>query len=104
MAAIAHSPAVHHAIPQRPASSWTAAGRHLHGRRGMCAVFFVAAVGLVFGGAWWGFAAVLPFLCFLPCAAMMAMCMRGHGGAGKNSDAKLAPAPNVAAIGDGGPR
>ena len=81
MAAIVHSPAVHHAIPQRPASSWTAAGRHLQGRRGMCAVFFVAAVGLVFGGAWWGFAAVLPFLCFLPCAALNSGPRRQPGGA-----------------------
>lgn len=32
--------------------------------------------------AWFGTAAVLPLLYTLPCAAMMLLCMRGHGGSG----------------------
>ena len=67
----------------------------------------LAAAGLFLGGAWWGFAAVLPLLYVLPCAAMMAMCMKGHGGSGQKSDAKSDPASNLVgrpATGEAGPR
>jgi len=70
--------------------------RYLEGRRGHYALaLMLAAVGLVFSGAWWGFAAILPLLYVLPCAAMMAMCMKGHGGSGQNSDAKLGSSSNL---------
>jgi hypothetical protein len=59
----------------------------LTGRKGLvlaAAVFGIIA--LVAGWTWFGTAAVLPLLYTLPCAAMMAMCMRGNGGAGKAAD------------------
>ena len=52
-------------------------------RNGM--LLFAAALGIISllaGWMWFGAAAVLPVLYVLPCAAMMAMCMKGHGGAG----------------------
>lgn len=76
------------------------ARRYLGGRRGIWAFALALAVaGLVLGETWWGFAAILPLLYVLPCAAMMAMCMSRHGGSGQNSDAKPDPASNLA----GGP-
>jgi hypothetical protein len=53
---------------------------YLRGRRGLLLV--VAALGFIAffaGWRWFGAAAMLPLLYTLPCAAMMAMCMRGHG-------------------------
>jgi len=104
-------------ITNLPAFPYAAAGqagpvavarRHLGGRRGLW-VFAVAlaAAGLFLGGVWWGFAAILPLLYVLPCAAMMAMCVKGHGGPGQNTDAKPDPASNLVgdpAIGGAGPR
>jgi hypothetical protein len=55
---------------------------HLRARRGLYALIAVAGGGIALGGAWWGFAAVLPLLWFLPCAAMLAMCIKGHGTTG----------------------
>lgn len=72
-----------------PARPRAVAGGRLSGRRGLYALAFVlVAAGLALGGAWWGFAAVLPLLYVLPCAAMLAMCMKGHGGSGQSTDAK----------------
>jgi hypothetical protein len=59
----------------------------LTGRKGLvlaAAVFGIIA--LAAGWTWFGTAAVLPLLYTLPCAAMMAMCMRGNGGAGNGAD------------------
>jgi hypothetical protein len=54
---------------------------YLSGRRGLLlAAAALGIVGILAGGIWFGTAAVLPLLYTLPCAAMMAMCMRGHGG------------------------
>ena len=55
--------------------------------------WFLAAAGLLAVAALWlgsamlGFAAILPLLFLLPCAVMMAMCMRGHGKGGASNDA-----------------
>ncbi len=100
------------AIPRAPsgqAGAVTAAKRHLAGRRSLYALAVVLLVpGLAFGGAWWGFAAILPLLYVLPCAAMIAMCMKGHGnGSGQNTETKPAPIPNLtggSVAGEPGPR
>lgn len=50
--------------------------------------FAVAAIA--FGSAWFGFAAILPLLYFLPCAAMVYFCSKGmknqEGTAAKHHD------------------
>jgi hypothetical protein len=61
---------------------------YLRGRRGPLLV--VAALGIIAffaGWRWFGAAAMLPLLYTVPCAAMMAMCMRGHGASGNTSTA-----------------
>lgn len=66
----------------------------------------VAGLGLALGDAWWGFAATLPVLYVPLCAAMMAMCMKGHGASGQTSGGKPDPVSSVtgaSAIGDAGP-
>ena len=107
MTAMIHSPAVHRAAQDNPTGSWAAAaGRRFRERRSMYAIFLVAGVGLTLGGAWWGFAAVLPLIYVLPCAAMMAMCMKGHRASGQTSGASPDPvsgATDFSAI-DAGPR
>jgi hypothetical protein len=40
----------------------------------------LGATGVFAGWQWFGAAAMLPLLYTLPCAAMVMMCMRGHGG------------------------
>lgn len=94
--------------PSDQAGPVTVARRYLDGRRNLYALALaLAAAGLVLGGAWWGLAAILPLLYVLPCAAMMAMCMKGHGGSGQNPDAKPDPTPNLVggpATGEVGPR
>lgn len=61
---------------------------YLKGRKGL--LLLAAALGIVglsAGWTWFGTAAVLPLLSALPCAAMMAMCMKGHS-AGGNAPGK----------------
>lgn len=59
----------------------------LRGRKGMLiAAAVVGLIALLAGWTWLGAAAVLPLLYILPCAAMLAMCMRGNGGAGKTPE------------------
>jgi hypothetical protein len=69
----------------------------------MYVIFLVAALGLAAAGVGWGIAAILPFLYVLPCAAMMAMCMKGQDGSGQGSTAKPEPASNAAGNADAGP-
>jgi hypothetical protein len=58
----------------------------LTGRKGLLlAAAALGIVALLVGWAWLGTAAVLPLLYTLPCAAMMAMCMRGNGRAGNGA-------------------
>ena len=60
---------------------WNTAGAFLRRHRLWVLALVVAGMGLAGGGAWFGIAALLPLLYILPCAAMMAMCMRGQGAA-----------------------
>jgi hypothetical protein len=56
---------------------------YLSGRKGMLLLTAtLGIIGLLIGWTWFGAAAVLPLLCGLLVAAMMAMCMKGHGGSG----------------------
>lgn len=95
--------------PRRPVGPWTATRHYLRDRRGLfvALAFVLAVAGLALGGAWWGFAAVLPLLYVLPCAAMLAMCMKGHGGSEQNTAAKpdsASPFAGGPATGEAGPR
>ena len=54
---------------------------YLRGRNGkLLLAAALGIIGLLAGWTWFGTAAVRPLLYVLPCAAMMAICMRGHGG------------------------
>jgi hypothetical protein len=56
---------------------------YLRGRTGLLlAVLALGATGVFAGWQLFGAATMLPLLYTLPCAAMMMMCMRGHGGPG----------------------
>lgn len=75
--------------PSRLSAVWASAPAFLRGRSGLLVLAAaLAATGLLAGWAWLGAAAVLPLLYTLPCAAMMAMCMKGHGGSDGNAAAK----------------
>jgi cephalosporin-C deacetylase-like acetyl esterase len=82
---------------QRTAWNIVAAFLRRH-RLGMLALV-VAGMGLAGGGAWFGIAALLPLLYVLPCAAMMAMCMRGQG----SSNAPTTTPDSGAGASDTGP-
>lgn len=47
--------------------------------RGLFLAGLAASIGVSAGWMWLGTTAVLPLLYLLPCAAMVAMCMKGHG-------------------------
>jgi hypothetical protein len=54
---------------------------YLRGRNGLViAVAALGTIGLFAGWQWFGAASMLPLLYAVPCAVMMMMCMRGHGG------------------------
>jgi hypothetical protein len=58
----------------------------------------LGVIGLFIAWQWFGAAAVFPLLYVLPCAAMMLMCMRGHGGSGNtstNPNGGTASAPDI---------
>lgn len=56
---------------------------YLSGRKGMLLLTAtLGIIGLLVGWTWFGAAAVLPLLCGLLFAAMMAICMKGQGGSG----------------------
>lgn len=52
----------------------------------LVAAGLLAVAALALGSAVLGFAAILPLLYILPCAVMMAMCMKGHGKGGASND------------------
>ena len=57
---------------QKMSTTWRASPR-------VVMMIVLAVTALATAWWWFGTAAVLPFLFVLPCAAMMVMCMRGHG-------------------------
>ena len=63
----------------RPLAIWEGVHAVLRGRRRLLLGALVAGLGIFAGWLWLGAAAVLPLLYSLPCAAMMLMCMKGHG-------------------------
>jgi hypothetical protein len=63
----------------RPLAIWAAVHAVLRGHRNLFLAGLVAGIGIFAGWLWLGAAAVLPLLYSLPCAAMMVMCMKGHG-------------------------
>ncbi len=83
MAGIASPPAsadprsIRDLIPQEP-SIWDRIRAGLCGRRDLLLAALVASIGILAGWVWFG-VAILPLLYLLPCAAMMAMCIKGHG-------------------------
>ncbi len=76
---------------------WRSARSLLRGRSLLIITLILAAVGAVAGWAWFG-TAMLPLLYVLPCAAMMAMCMKGQG----SSNSSAAKPDNVAGTSDTG--
>jgi hypothetical protein len=63
----------------RQLAIWEGVHAVLRGHRGLFLGVLVAGLGIFAGSIWLGAAALLPLLYSLPCAAMMAMCMKGHG-------------------------
>jgi hypothetical protein len=59
--------------------TWSKFSPWLHRRARLVAMLSVAAIALTTAWLWFGAEAVRPLLYVLPCAAMMAVCMRGHG-------------------------
>jgi len=76
---------------------WRSARSLLRGRSLLIITLILAAVGAVAGWAWFG-TAMLPLLYVLPCAAMMAMCMKEQG----SSNSSAAKPDNVAGTSDTG--
>jgi hypothetical protein len=54
----------------------------LRSRTRLLAVLALSAIALAAAWLWLGAEAVRPLLYVLPCAAMMAVCMKGHGNSG----------------------
>jgi hypothetical protein len=95
LALTAPIPRDEHAQRHRTAAARASAPGLLKGRSGLLVLAAaLVALGLLAGWMWLGTAAVLPVLYILPCAAMMAMCMKGHGGSGGNDPAKPGGAAN----------
>ena len=77
---LVHSPqSTKNTVTPDQSTAWNSAGAFLRRHRLWMLALVVAGMGLAGGGAWFGIAALLPLLYILPCAAMMAMCMRGQG-------------------------
>jgi hypothetical protein len=66
-------------LGSRVTAVWDGIHPALRGRRGLISAGLIAGIGLLAGWRWFGTTTVLPLLYALPCAAMMVMCMKGHG-------------------------
>ena len=70
------------AIPSSPAVRTAARGQlslWLRSRTRLLMALTVSVMALAAAWLWFGVEAVRPLLYVLPCAAMMAVCMKGHG-------------------------
>ncbi len=77
------SPAI--GIPSSPAvrsAAWSQLSLWLRSRTRLLVALTVSAIALAVAWLWFGAEAVRPLLYVLPCAAMMAVCMKGHGPSG----------------------
>jgi hypothetical protein len=75
-------------LPSSPAvraAAWDQLSLWLRRRRWLLVALTVAALALAAAWLWFGAEAVRPLLYLLPCAAMMAVCMKGHGTSGAAS-------------------
>jgi hypothetical protein len=71
----------------------------LSSRRGMFVITAIAGIAALASGWYWlGFAAIAPLLFLLPCAVMMAFCMKGMG----NSEGQCSEKSADAHAPDGG--
>jgi hypothetical protein len=86
------------ASPIGQSASWSSARPLFRGRSLLIVTLILAAMGVTAGWAWFGTAAMLPLLYVLPCAAMMTMCMKGHG----SSNSSAAKPDDVAGASDTG--
>ena len=71
--------------PSSPAvrpSAWDQLNLWLRSHTRLLVTLTVSAIALAAAGLWFGAGAVRPLLYVLPCAAMMAVCMKGHGTSG----------------------
>ena len=78
----------------RLAAAWASTPAFLRGRGGLLTLAAALVVAsLLAGWMWLGTTAVLSLLYVLPCAAMMAMCMRGHGSSCEKNASKPGSVP-----------
>jgi hypothetical protein len=68
--------------PAVRAAAWGQWSLWLRRRPRLPVVLTVSAITLAAAWLWFGAEAVRPLLYVLPCAAMMAVCMKGHGTSG----------------------
>jgi hypothetical protein len=71
--------------PSSPAvrsAAWGQLSSWLRSRTRLLVTLTVSAIALAAAWLWFGAEAVRPLLYVLPCAAMMAVCMKGHGTSG----------------------
>ena len=72
-------------VPSSPAvrsAAWGQLSLWLRSRTRLLIALTVSAIALAAAWLWFGTEAVRPLLYVLPCAAMMAVCMKGHGSSG----------------------
>ena len=76
------------------APTWLSRGRRML----VLATAVAGIVALASGWYWLGFAAIVPLLFLLPCAAMMAFCMKGKG----DGESQCSEKSTVAQVPNGG--
>ena len=66
-------------LPAVRSAAWGRLSSWLRRHARLLMAMTVAAIALAAAWLWFGAEAVRPLLYVLPCAAMMAVCMKGHG-------------------------